>query len=241
MFLERFAVFTLQIRAKLLEFYNYVLQETDSQLGQIFFTCCFILLTGLLLYTWSMAYALWLKIGFTFVYLICSLLCITAIYFIIKRKRIRTSSKTFEVYTLTDNTPGTIQQLNLKAIALTNAQANAIFTAFSVTYLDGTFQSFQSLVLLESTSTRSRLIWKDLSPKRSRQVNRQTLLEFLSQLMIGFETLENSQIKELVDHYFILRNSEGSIQTLSTKNISDWRMNKATYLKEISRIFQQHL
>ncbi|WP_189602971.1 hypothetical protein [Salinimicrobium marinum] len=110
-----------------------------------------------------------------------------------------------------------------------------------MTYLDGTFQSFQSLILLEPISSRSRLIWKDLSPKRYKQVNRQTLLEFLSQLMIGFENLENHQIKELVDHYFILRNSEGNIQTLSTKNISDWRMNKAAYLKEISRIFQQHL
>ncbi|GHA48623.1 hypothetical protein GCM10007103_31950 [Salinimicrobium marinum] len=59
--------------------------------------------------------------------------------------------------------------------------------------------------------------------------------------MIGFENLENNQIKELVDHYFILKNPKGSTQTLSTKNISDWRINKAAYLKEISRIFQQHL
>lgn len=241
MFLERIAVFTLLVRAKLLALISYLQREADSQLGQIFFTCSFIFLTGLLLYTWTTAYALWIKISFTIVYLVSSLFCFSAIYFIVKRKRIRTSSKTFEVYSLNDNSLGTIQQLNLKAISLNKVQADAVFKAFSVKYLDGTYYSFQSLILLKPVSSRKRLVWKDLSPKRAKQVNRQTLLEFLSQLMIGFETLENNQIKELVDHYFILRNSEGSTQTLSTKNISDWRMNKAAYLKEISRLFQKHL
>ncbi|GHA23014.1 hypothetical protein GCM10007103_00090 [Salinimicrobium marinum] len=241
MFLERIAVFTLQVRAKVLTLFHYLLRETDSQLGQIFFTCCLIFLTWLLLYTWITAYALWFKISFTIVYLVSSLLCVTAIYFIVKRKRIRTSSKTLQVYTLNDDSLGTMQQFNLKAIALTNVQADAVFKAFSVKYLDGTFQSFQSLIHLKPVSLRKRLVWKDLSPKRAKQVNRQTLLEFLSQLMIGFENLENNQIKELVDHYFILKNPVGSTQTLSTKNISDWRTNKAAYLKEISKIFQQHL
>ena len=241
MFLERIAIFTLEVRAKLLTLINYLLRETDSQLGQIFFTCCLIFLTVILLFTWTTTYVLWIKISFTIVNLVSILLCITAIYFIVKRKRIRTSSKTFEVYTLNDDSLGTVQQFNLKAIALTNVQADAVFKAFSVKYLDGTFQNFHSLIHLKPVSLRKRLVWKDLSPKRAKQVNRQTLLEFLSQLMIGFENLENNQIKELVDHYFILKNPEGSTQTLSTKNISDWRTNKAAYLKEISRVFQQHL
>ena len=46
---------------------------------------------------------------------------------------------------------------------------------------------------------------------------------------------------ELVEHYFILKNSLGTEQALSSKNISDWRMNKAAYLKEISQLFQKHL
>ena len=241
MFLERIAVFTLQVRAKLLTLINYLLRETDSQLGQIFFTCCLIFLTSLLIYTWTMAYGLWFKICFTIIYLVSFLCCISAIHFILKRKRIRTSSNALEVYTLNDDTLGIIQQFNLKAIALTNVQADAVFKAFSVKYLDGTFKSFHSLIHLKPVSSRERLVWKDLSPKRAKQVNRQTLLEFLSQLMIGFENLENNQIKKLVDHYFILKNPEGTTQTLSTKNISDWRTNKATYLKEISRVFQQHL
>ena len=241
MFLERIAVFTLQVREKLLTLINYLLRETDSQLGQIFFTCCLIFLTSLLIYTWTMAYGLWFKICFTIIYLVSFLFCISAIHFILKQKRIRTSSNTLEVYTLNDDAVEKIQQLNLNAIPLTKVQANAIFKAFSVKYLDGTFQSFQSLILLKPITYTDRMEWKDLSPKNPKQVNRQTLLEFLSQLMIGFETLENNQIKELVDHYIILKNSQGTTQTLSTKNISDWRMNKASYLKEISRIFQQHL
>ena len=96
-------------------------------------------------------------------------------------------------------------------------------------------------MLLEPISIKERLEWKDLSPKGPKQVNRQTLLEFLSHLLAGFENLENNQILELVDHYFILINSSGIEQTLSTKNISDWRINKAAYLKEISQLFQQHI
>lgn len=192
MFLERFAVLTLRLRAKLLELYNYLLRETDSQLGQIFFICCLFFLTALLFYAWITPSGLWIKITYTFIYLVSSLLCVSAIYFIIKRKRIR--SNTLEVYTLNDPGLEKIQQLNLKSIPLTETQANAVFKAFSGKYLQGNYQSFQSLILLKPVSYENRLKWIDLSPKRQKQVNRQTLLEFLSHLLIGFENLDNHQI-----------------------------------------------
>ncbi|MGM1056167.1 MAG: hypothetical protein ACQEWG_09815 [Bacteroidota bacterium] len=241
MILERFAVFTLQMRSKLLEFYKYLLRETDSQLGQIFFTCCFFFLTGLLWYVWIMAYPLWLKIGFTAVYLASALFCISALYFILKRKRIRSSSNTMEVYTLEDPGPEKFQHFNFKSIALTRVQTSGIFNEFSGDSLHGTYQSFQSLLLLKPVSFRNRLVWKDLSPKSTKQVNRQTLLEFLSQLLIGFETLDNNQMILFLEQYFILKNPKGIEQQVSTKNISDWRNNDAPYLKEISRRIQKHL
>ncbi len=238
MILERFAVFTLKVRAKLLEFYKYLLLETESQMGQIFFTLCLFFLTGLLWYVWTIAYPLWLKIGFTAIYLVSALFCISALYFILKRKRIRTSSTTMEVYTLVD--PGA-EKFQLTSIQLTKVQTSAIFNEFSENYLHGNYHSFQSLILLKSVSNRNRLIWKDRSPNRPKQVNRQTLLEFLSQLIIGFENLDNYQMIQLADHYFILKNSAGTTQALSTKNVSNWRKNKAPYLDKISWLIQKHL
>ena len=241
MVLERFAIFTLQLRSKLLEFYKYLLLEAESQLGHIFFTCCFFFLTGLLWYVWIMAYPLWIKIGYTAVYLASALFCISAIYFILKRKRIRTSSNTMEVYTLTDPELENFQHFNLTSIALTRVQTGGIFNKFSENYLQGTYQSFQSLLLLKPVSYRNRLVWKDLSPKGTKQVNRQTLLEFLSHMLIGFENLDNYQMILFVEHYFILKNPKGIEQHVSTKNISDWRTNEAPYLDEISRLIKKHL
>lgn len=169
------------------------------------------------------------------------MICASAIYFLLHRKRIRNNSGAFEVYSLDNIRHEKFQHLQIKAIPLTQEQSNSIFNAFLEKYIHGNHQCFQFLVLLQPISAEERLEWKDLSPKRPKHVNRQTLLEFLSQLMIGFENLENNQIIELVEYYFILKNSEGNIQTLSTKNISDWRINKAAYLKEISKMFQQHL
>ncbi|MCZ2845639.1 MAG: hypothetical protein O2U61_03960 [Candidatus Bathyarchaeota archaeon] len=133
------------------------------------------------------------------------------------------------------------QHFNLKVIPLTNVQANAVFKAFSVKYLGGSYHSFNSLIRLEPVSNEDRLEWKDASPKRPELVNRQTLLEFLSHLLVGFENLENHQMIVLVEHYFILKSPAGIEQNLSSKNISDWRINKAAYLKEVSRLFQHNL
>ncbi len=241
MIFERFAVFTLKVNTKLLEFYKYLLRETESQLGQIFFTLCFFILTGLLWYVWAIAYPLWLKIGFTAIYLLSALFCFSAIYFILKRKRIRTITNTLEVYTLTNPGAEKFQNFNLRSIALTRVQTSGIFNEFLEDYLQGTYQSFQSLLLLKPVLYRNRLVWKDLSPKSTKQVNRQTLLEFLSQLLIGFETLDNYQMIQLVDHYFLLKNPKGIEQHVSTKNISDWRTNEAPYLEEISRLIKKHL
>ncbi len=241
MFLERIAIFTLQVRAKLQTLIKFLLRETDSQVGQIFFTCCLFFLTGLLIYTWLVPSALWVKLSFSFIYILSLLLIVTAIHFILQRKRIRKNINVMEVYIVSDQEQENFQKLHLNSIALTEVQAKAIFTDLSVKYISGTYKSFQSLILLKAVPFKERLIWKDLSPKGPKQVNRQTLLEFLSNLLAGFENLENHQIMELVNHYFILRNASGTEQTLSTKNISDWRMNKAAYLKEISQLFQQHL
>jgi hypothetical protein len=146
-----------------------------------------------------------------------------------------------EVYTLNDPGLEKFQHFNLTSIPLTEVQTSAIFNEFSENYLHGKYQSFQSLLLLKPVSYRNRLVWKDLSPKSTKQVNRQTLLEFLSHMLIGFETLDNYQMILFVEHYFILKNPKAIEQHVSTKNISDWRTNEAPYLEEISRLIKKHL
>ncbi len=241
MFLERIAIFTLQLRAKAIAFLNSLLRETNSQLGQLFLTCFLLFASLVLFYVWMNPFPFWIKIGSSIIFVICGLLAAAAIYFHINNKRIRHTSKGMEVYTFINHESKKLQDLNLEAIQLTTDQKEHIFKAFSQNYLNGRYQSFTSLLLLQSISKKQRLEWKHSSAKRPKLVNRQTLLEFLSQLIPGFENLENHQMIELVDQYFILKNSAGIKQNLSSKNISDWRTNKAPYLKEISRIFQQYL
>ncbi|MCB7481592.1 hypothetical protein [Christiangramia sediminis] len=131
---------------------------------------------------------------------------------------------------------------NIKAIALTEVQTEKLFREFSKQYLSGSYQSFWALTALTPIPPNKRLIWIDTSPKRPKEVNRQSLLEFLNQLLIGFKNLENQQMIDLARHYFILKNPAGKEQLhLSTKNISDWRTNEAPYLQDISRLFQSCL
>ncbi len=241
MFLERIAIFTLQLREKLEAFLNSLIRETNSQIGQIFFVCCLLFLTGLLYYAWAIPSALWIKILFSLIYISSSLLCISAIHFITKQKRIRKNSNALEVYTLAEDESKKFNHLNLKAISLTEVQGSTIFKAFSEKHLSGDYQTFQALIQLKPIPQLKRLAWTDSSPKLPKQVNRQTLLEFLNQLLIGFKNLENQQMMELAHYYFVLKNSEGIEQTLSTKNISDWKNNQSAYLENISGLFKQNL
>ena len=241
MFLERIMIFTLQMQEKLKAFVNSLLRKTNSQGIQLFFFCSLIFLTGLLYYVWITPSSLWIQIVYSVIYILCLLFCISAIHFGIKRKRVKTTSDAMQVYTLTENETEKFQSFNLKAIPLTEIQAKTIFQSFSEKHLSGNYTSFKALVNFTPITVNNRLEWRDFSPKRPKQINRQTLLEFLSQLLIGFENLKNQQILEFVKHYFVLRNSDGLKQSLSSKNISDWKNNQSAYLKDISRIFQQHL
>lgn len=70
-------------------------------------------------------------------------------------------------------------------------------------------------------------VWKDLFPRRLKQANRKTLLEFISHLLIGFKKLDNHQVVLFVEQYFSLKNTGAIEQQGSTKNISYWPNNDA--------------
>jgi hypothetical protein len=241
MFLERIAIFSLQAKEKLETFLNSLIRETNSRIGPLLFLGCLLLLTLVLYYVWINPYALWVKILFSIIYLLCLLFCTSIVYFHIKKKRTRKISNAFEVYTLTDDESKKFNHPDLNAIPLTESQRVKVFKAFSEKHLSGDYQTFQAFTQLKPIPLLKRLAWIDSSHKLPKQVNRQTLLEFLSQLLVGFENLENQQMKELVNYYFVLKNSEGIENILSTKNISDWKNNKASYLGNISRLLKKNL
>jgi hypothetical protein len=159
-------------------------------------------------------------------------------YFHITQKRVRRNSNTLEVFSLAEDE---IKKFDLNAIPLDEVQVNNIFKAFSENHLSGDYQTFQAFIQLKPVSRLKRLVWKDSSYKLPKQVNRQTLLEFLSQILVGFENLENQQMIELTNYYFILKNSEGKELTFSTKNIYDWKNNKSAYLENISALLKKNL
>ncbi len=241
MFLERIAIFTLQLKEKLETFLNFLMRETKTQIVPLLFLGCFLFLTLTLYYVWIFSALLWIKVIFSIIYFLCFLICVSVIYFQLKRKRIRRNSNSFEVYYLTEDESKKFDHLNLVSIPLTEVQASKIFKAFSEKYWNGDFQAFQSLTQLTPVAPIKRLVWKDSSPKLPKQVNRQTLLEFLSQLLTGFENLENQQMIELANYYFVLKNSDGIEKTISTKNISDWKKNDASYLDNISDLIKKNL
>jgi hypothetical protein len=238
MFLERIAIFSLQAKEKLDTFLNYLIRETNSQIGPLLFLGCVFLLTLLLYYVWITPYAFWAQIVFTFIFILCLLICASVMYFHITQKRVRRNSNTLEVFSLAEDE---IKKFDLNAIPLNEVQVNNIFKAFSENHLSGDYQTFQAFIQLKPVSRLKRLVWKDSSYKLPKQVNRQTLLEFLSQILVGFENLENQQMIELTNYYFILKNSEGKELTFSTKNIYDWKNNKSAYLENISALLKKNL
>ena len=157
-------------------------------------------------------------------------------------KRVRKNSNTLEVYNISDREGfENSHSHNIEVITLTEVQAEKLFREFSKQYFTGSYQSFRALSKLKPIPPEKRLIWIDTSPKRPKEVNRQSLLEFLNQLLIDFKKLENQQMIDLAQHYFILKYPAGKELSLSTKNISDWRINEAPYLKDISALFQRSL
>ncbi len=238
MFLERIAIFSLQAKEKLETFLNSLIRETNSQIGPLLFLVCVLLLTLLLYYVWITPYAFWVKIIVSIIYLLCLLICASIIYFHITQKRVRKNSNTLEVFSLAEDE---IKKFDLNAIPLNEVQVNNIFNAFSENHLSGDYQTFRAFIQLKPVSRMKRLVWTDSSYKLPKQVNRQTLLEFLSQILVGFENLENQQMIELTNYYFILKNSEGKELTFSTKNIYDWKNNKSAYLENISALLKKNL
>ncbi|WP_128761700.1 hypothetical protein [Leeuwenhoekiella aestuarii] len=127
----------------------------------------------------------------------------------------------------------------LNSIVVGVDQIQRVFVLFSESYFEGDYKSFESLLLLKYLKEKPPIVWIDQNPNNPTKINRQTLLEFLSQVFFGFENLTNLKIVEFTNYYFIIKDHKGKLLRISTKNVSDWRNNRSPYLQRISVLLSQ--
>ena len=244
MIFERIAIFIFRSREQTAILFQKGKNSVNSQLVQILFSAILIFLTAFLISVWSSSealYSLLIKISFTLIYLLCVAAYSTGLYFYLTKKRINNINGQLTVIH-SGKAGGRVPDFtSIRAISLTDNQMNDLFLSFSESRLEGSSSSFKNLINLQAIDPAERLKWIDPIPRNPKMINRQTLLEFLSQLFSGFENLENEEMIRFISYYFVIEQPNGTELLVSTKNISDWRMNKASYLKEISQVFQKHL
>ncbi|MCR9225897.1 MAG: hypothetical protein NXH90_00550 [Flavobacteriaceae bacterium] len=124
---------------------------------------------------------------------------------------------------------------NLETTFSSEAEATKIYERFSQEgYIKTDIVAFMAFVNLKTPI--KRIIWQDKIARQPKRINRQSLIEFVSNLVIGFESLENKQIIALIDRYFC-NPSQQSIK-ISSKNVTDWRNNDSAYLRKISNLIK---
>lgn len=224
-FFKHLAKFFLRIDSIIKNGLASLLLALNSQLVALFFTILLGVMTILLIWSWAES-TIWMRIVFVLLFLIVFLFSASALYFFIQRER-RPKAKNISnfdtVQVITDNEA---------------AQKN-LFNSFSGTHFEGNFEEFKFFLSLKHLEKSQRLIWVDTNPNNPKQINRQTLLEFLSQLFAGFENLSNKTIVDFCTAYFILGKESKNTSKVNSKNVSDWRLNRSPYLKHISTMISK--
>lgn len=124
---------------------------------------------------------------------------------------------------------------NLQTAFTSEKEATKIYERFSHEgYIKTDIASFLAFVNLETPI--KRIVWQDKIERQPKRINRQSLIEFVSNLVIGFESLENKQIISLIDRYFC--NPSNQAIKISSKNVTDWRNNDSPYLRKISNLIK---
>lgn len=226
------ANFFLRLETFLKKSSKLISQGIRLQQAQLFVTIILVCLTILFLLSWQNA-SIWVRFLFVFIYLLVFLFCTSVIYFFIAKKN----------ESLEKNKEETSFDLKLykeiNSIVEGVDQIQKVFVLFSESYFDGDYKSFESLLLLKYLKEKPPIVWIDPNPNNPIKINRQTLLEFLSQVFFGFENLTNLKIVEFTNYYFIIKDHKGKLLRISTKNVSDWRNNRSPYLQRISVLLSQ--
>lgn len=237
MVFETIGIYILRTREKIKLFLYDLLNMLRSQMGAIILSAILIVLSFLLIWVWTAQDLLWVKIIYSIVYFLCFLIYSTALYFLLTKKQIKKINSEYQVMNTHKFGHESFQFHQLSAITKSQEDIKNLYLIFSKAHLKGSHDSFVNLIFLTKTRTKNKVIWIDPISKNPNQINRQTLLEFLSQLFSGFENLDNQSIRKFVAAYF--QDEKGNELLISSKNISDWRSNQSIYLKDISAFIQQ--
>ncbi len=237
MVFETIGIYILRTREKIKLFLYDFLNMLRAQMGAIILSAILIVLSFLLIWVWTAQDLLWVKIIYSIVYFLCLLIYSTALYFVHTKRQIKKIDSEYRVVNTQKFGHVSFQFHQLSAITKSQEDIKNLYLIFSKTHLNGNHDSFANMILLKKITPKNRLIWINPISKNPNRINRQTLLEFLSQLFSGFENLDNQSIRKFVAAYF--QDEKGNELLISSKNISDWRSNQSIYLKDISAFIQQ--
>lgn len=231
-FFESLAIFFLKTNTVIKKAFGSIINAVNSQQIQIFFTVIILFLTSLLVLAWNNLSILG-RFALAIVYGFILLFTFSTLYFFVKKKRFHQIGNKWEVL---DNFEVRHDFNNLKTIPLNEVAIRNLYMLFSEKHLEGSFQTFVQLLELGKIDRSERLEWSDKNPNNPKQINRQTLLEFLSQILTGFENLTNKSIADFCDYYFIIRGQSDKAVKITSKNVSDWRTNRSPYLLGVSKL-----
>jgi len=232
-FFESLAKFFLRINGWIKTSLSNLLFAASSQVAPVFFTVTVLLMTLFLILVWKRSDLL-SGILFSVIYLGIVLFLMSAAYLNFRKRE----PASFQQNPKTDLDTASLWELaGVRSIILNQKEMERIFADFEKIHVQGNLESFRALLNLEHINGEQRLIWKDPNPNHPNKTNRQTLLEFLSHLFMGFENLPNKTIVSMCDRYFTLADSS----KLRSKNISDWRLNRSPYLRGISDLIQRSI
>lgn len=242
MIFEKIGIFIIQAKELAANFYTVAGQEIGSQLVQTVLSGILMFLTVLLFWVWSASdlnYPLEMKIVFTGIYLLCVVVYSTGLYFFLSKRQVKKIDGQWEIVEIPPKFEKRINFEDLQPVITSEEQIDMLYQKFSKRHLTGSLKNFQKLLHLKPLEAAERLKWTDPIPKNPKQLNRQTLLEFLSQIFSGFENLDNQGMINFVSYYFCLDHAKGSEHFITSKIISDWRLNQSPYLKDISNLIDQ--
>lgn len=107
-------------------------------------------------------------------------------------------------------------------------------------YIKGELESFKLMVNNEPLEKCSKIIWNDY---RGKKLNKQTLIELLSNIFPNLDHSSNIEIIDFINKYFVDSNSKSLFKNIKnpSKIVTDWRNNESKYLNEVSTIIRPYI
>lgn len=130
---------------------------------------------------------------------------------------------------------------NFSSLDLSNESIESIYNSLNDEgYIKGELESFKLMVNNEPLEKCSKIIWNDY---RGKKLNKQTLIELLSNIFPNLDHSSNIEIIDFINKYFVDSNSKSLFKNIKnpSKIVTDWRNNESKYLNEVSTIIRPYI